>query len=54
MQLAYTIEGVRVVKSYRDAVLDIAAHGEFVAPGGQPTREVIGLTYTGLADVTED
>ena len=50
MQLAYPIQGVNVVKSYRDAVLDIAAHGEPVSPGGQPTREVIGLTYTGRAD----
>ena len=24
--------------------------GEPVSPGGQPTREVIGLTYTGRAD----
>ena len=50
MQLTYPIQGVHVVKPYRNALLDIAANGAPVAPGGEPTREVIGLTYEGRAD----
>ena len=50
MRLTYTIDDRVMRFPYRAALRNIAAAGNPVAPGGEPTREVVGLTYEGYAD----